>query len=331
MSAPKIDRIIEAYAGRTSDEAVDYAVLHVDSFPSDVALLANSREGLASLIIPLPWIEAATARHTKELSLLALPTLEYTREHVSWRGAAAVVECRDHALLKSFSALVAAFVSRLILVDRVTWDHVSALFSEWERLFGRRTALSPERELGLWAELWWLSRADNLTTLLDGWRGPEGAAVDFLLSGSGFEIKAGRRRGCHYVSQAQVDDAVGDAASYFVSMLVQPDPVRGRSLSELVHELGRRVESSGLFEEKLAAAGYVRADEHLYSRRLVLLERPSLYMAVDVPRVRTVDPGVSELRYRVQLPLDAALDGDALVNATAALSVDLTKETYPCA
>jgi hypothetical protein len=331
MSALKIERIIEAYESRTSGENVDYLMLHVDAVPSDVAMLANSREGLASLVIPLPRVEAATARHTKELSLLALPALEYSREQVSWRGAAAVIECRDHALLKSFAALVAAFVSRLTLVKAVTWNHVSSLFSEWERLFGRRATLSPECELGLWAELWWLSRTNDLTTLLEGWRGPEGAAVDFLSNGSGFEIKAGRRRGCHYISHAQVDTAVGDATSYFVSMLVQPDPVSGRTLTDLVHELGSKVEASGVFEERLAMAGYVRADEHLYTRGLALLERPSLYMAADVPRVRDVDPGVSELRYRVQLPLDAALEGDALAAATAALGVDLTKDTYPCA
>ena len=52
MSAPKIQHIIEAYDGRTSDEVVDYFVLHVDSFPSHVALLANSREGLASFYGP---------------------------------------------------------------------------------------------------------------------------------------------------------------------------------------------------------------------------------------------------------------------------------------
>jgi hypothetical protein len=331
MSAPKTEQVLRAFSGRASAEIVDYSVIHRDAFSSDVALLANSREGRASLLVPLLCVENATVRHTKELSLLAFPTLEYSRSDMSWQGAAAVIECRDDAMLKSFSALVAAVVSRLEHLGRVTWDHVSSVFAEWERLFSRRAKMSPEHELGLWAELWWLTRTKRLPSVLDGWRGPEGAPVDFLLRGSGFEIKAGRRRGCHYVSQVQVDGAVGDGESYFVSMLVQPDPVRGRTLTDLVRELEHKVDAFGMFEEKLAAAGYMRADEHLYSRAYLLLEQPCVYCAVDVPRVRKADPGVTELRYRVQLPVGCALEGDALTAATAALGVDLAKELYPCA
>ncbi len=331
MTATKIESIVLAFEARTASEAVDYVVLHLDAFPSDVALLANSRGGFASLIVPLPHVAAATVRHTKELSLFALPSLEYARGEQTWQGAAAVIECRDPALLQAFSGMVASIVSRLAAPARVTWDIVSMLFAEWERLFGRRTTLSSDEELGLWAELWWLTRTNALTALLQGWRGPERAPVDFFINACGFEIKAGRRRGSHIVSHSQVDTPVGDASSYFVSMLVLPDPVRGRTLADLVNTLAQRVEFPGMFEEKLAAAGFLRSDEHLYERRLVVLERPSFYVASDVPRVRSADPGVSEVRYRVQLPLERTIDIVGLVTVAVALGVDLSEDVYPCA
>jgi hypothetical protein len=132
------------------------------------------------------------------------------------------------------------------------------------------------------------------------------------------------------VSQTQVDAPAGDIPASFVSLHVMQDPVKGKSLSQLVDEVGLGIDDGAAFEEKLVAAGYFRDDSGSYHRRYVVAAMPSLYSANDVPRVRMADPGVSNLRYRVCLDPTLATQGDGLAYLLRTLGLELVKEHFPC-
>jgi len=145
-------------------------------------------------------------------------------------------------------------------------------------------------------------------------------------------VKVGRRHGVHIVSQSQVDEPLGAVPVVFMSMYVMVEPLRGRSLPDLVSEVSRQLDDAATFEEKLASLGYSRDDEGAYDKRYVLLEPPDFYRREDVPRVRAADAGVSDLRYRVELARDVAMTAAArsAVIDVLGLNEPFARE-YPCA
>src|SRR5579884_2294670 len=304
-----VDHVMAAFSAASSSPAADFAI--TGDARTHRAHLAVSRRGFASLLIPVPHVEADSTRLTHGMAFSAAKSVEFARGNERWRSPAAVVECREPRLAHTFAALVVGLVGRLEEGRAPTWESVSSLLSEWERLLGRRRVMSGEEELGLWGELWCIARSSKARVLLDAWRGPEAERVDFFLEGLGIEVKVGRRQGVHLVSQAQVDEPLGEAPVVFLSMYAMLDPLRGRSLVDLVHDVSDAVDDRAAFEEKLAGVGYSRDDEVAYTKRYALLEPPLLYRREDVPRVRTADAGVYDLRYRVELARDAAMGADA--------------------
>ena len=96
--------------------------------------------------------------------------------------------------------------------------------------------------------------------------------------------------------------------------------------------MARKLDDPAPFEETPAKAGYSGDDEAACNRRSVLLESPLCYRREDVPRVRPADPGVSNLRYRVELPRDSAMSIDSRSSVIAALGLEhLFACGYPCA
>jgi hypothetical protein len=70
--------------------------------------------------------------------------------------------------------------------------------------------------------------------MVEAWRGPEAERVDFFLGDLGVEVKVGRQARVHMVSQAQVDEPLGDVPVVFMSMHVMIEPMRGLSVPDLV-------------------------------------------------------------------------------------------------
>jgi hypothetical protein len=321
--------ITSAFERASPPETVDYTVLRLDECTRSTHL-AVSREGHASLIVPLDRVGSETIRLTHGVALRSFTLLEFGRACDRWRRPAAVIECRDPKLLKTFAAMLAAMVTRLQSSPQPSWDGVTSLFAEWERLLGRRRLLSGEAELGLWGELWCLARTVHPNELLDGWRGPEGECVDFLVGGFGLEVKAARRAGVHMISQSQVDHPLGDTPVGLLSMHLLPEPVRGKSLTELVRDVSGRAGDIAMLQEKLAGVGYSHDDASAYTIRYVLVEPPLLYDMRSIPRVHAVDPGVSHIRFQVELAREAAIDGPELDKALSPFGLEPMRYTYPC-
>jgi hypothetical protein len=219
------------------------------------------------------------------------------------------VECLDESLLGAFCALSIDVAERLTRDGRtpVPADVMAAL-ADWERLLRSRRRLSEEEELGLWGELRILERMPDLDAAVRCWRGPFGAAVDFLANEIGVEVKASRKRLQHHVSLVQLDRPLGDVPVYFVSAWVGMDPQAGSTLGELVSAIAARTSEPIAFERALLASGFTLADSSLYTTRFILLEPPSWFPPGAIPRVREVDPGVSQVRYVAQLDELRALE-----------------------
>lgn len=262
--------------------------------------LAKNRAGRLALLIPLSAKPGTVGRRGGGFSLFPAPRISFLHEGRRWEQAAAVFECTDDTFLSAFIALIADVARRLEGLVESSWRDVLEWLDEWQAMLSGGT-LSPEQQLGLWAELWIIDHAVDVDLLLTSWIGPDREASDFLIDAMGVEVKASRRAHIHQVSQRQVERPVGSLEAYLLSMWVGTDPVGGVSLADLVESILIKASDPAAFLKRIGQLGYSPLDRGLYSSRLVHLEEPKWFSSHDIPRVRAADPGVSMLRYTVSL------------------------------
>jgi hypothetical protein len=263
------------------------------------------------LLMPLKTVPSAPGRRGGGFSLNPVTRVAFDYEGRRWEQPAATLECVELHLLDAFLVLVADIARRLASSPiEVTWQAIVGWVEEWQSLLARRPVLTPEQQLGLWGELWAISNSDNRDVLIAAWRGPEGDATDFFLNGIGLEVKTSRQAHVLHVSQRQVESPLGSHQVYLLSIWVGVDPARGVSLAELVDSTLALVSDPPALLKKVASLGYAPLDRDQYATRFIPLETPRWFRAIDVPRVRDIDPRISQLRYVVTLDVDLSLTGE---------------------
>ena len=278
------------------------------------AFLARSPAMRGCLLIPVkPMPLSAMGRVCGGVSLTFERDVLFDVEGTRWNGATAVLECLDETFLPAFCVLVADLASRLTAdVETLSCIAVVAALADWERLFRARRRLSDAQELGLWAELLLTSLFPDVDAAIRAWRGPFGNATDFFGNGVGIECKASRRRLQHHISVGQVGKARGKFPVYLASLWVDLDPHAGTTLNEVIANLERVTTETILLEKALLASGYSRMDAALYRTRYRSLENPSWFAQESVPQIRSMDAGISEVRYVAELDETKALDESAI-------------------
>jgi hypothetical protein len=275
------------------------------------AFLARGRSGTPTLLIPLDVAPVTVGRRGGGFSLNPATRVAFEYAGRRWEQAAAALECTESELVDTFLVLVLDISRRLAsAATDVTWPTILAWVEEWQMLLARRAVLTPEQQLGLWGELWVISKAANPDRLVVAWRGPEGEAVDFFVDGVALDVKVSRRAHVHHVSQRQIDSPVGLHKAYLLSIWVGVEPVRGTSLAELVDATVGKVSDAPALLRQIALLGYTPLDRDQYATRFIPLDTPRWFRAEDVPRVRTIDAGISQVRYVVTLDIDRSLADD---------------------
>ena len=271
------------------------------------AFAARSRSGLAAVVIPLPNIDGnAIGRRASGCEVVGHMSTRFDHAGREWNGAAAVLLCTESELMDAFAVLAADVVARSSLIG-ASWSSIVALVEEWQTLLAPRGRPSVEIETGLWGELWFIDRSVDVGRILGGWRGPERDATDFFVDRVSTEIKTARVRRHHHISVAQVDAPVGTHAAWLLSLWVKIAP-DGVTVPALVDRILERGPDHADALRRIARAGFSPADRAMYTTGFVLLAEPEWYPVESVPRVRSVDPGVSQLRYRIVLDESLAAD-----------------------
>lgn len=188
----------------------------------------------------------------------------------------------------------------------------------WQQFMSRGAGpLSPEAELGLAGELYFMARlldaGFSSDGVLRGWVGPDDAPQDFLLGGGAIEVKATMSSSGFPVkigSLEQLDDAV--ASPLFLAAVKFARCEEGATLSEMVANVERRLEGDlgaiDTLRDRLMVAGYTEAHAGQYSRRFEPKETRVLSVIEGFPRLTpgVVPAGVTRAFYEINL--DHALD-----------------------
>lgn len=232
-------------------------------------------------------------------------------------GATSIALIRKSEGSPDIFALLAVDILRTLEIafDDGTQDVLEAFFErlkEWQGFMSRtQRPLSPDAQLGLLGELWFLNALAQTSLenrALDCWQGPLRAAQDFRINGGAAEIKSTLKTGSFVARINSIEQLDGAASPLYLCGLRFEEKSDGVSLVSLVAELRSKFQSAGAqrgFNALLMVAGYLDEHHHLYDRAVSLKETKIFRVEGDVPRlIRTQLPSaIRSARY--DLDLDA--------------------------
>lgn len=198
----------------------------------------------------------------------------------------ACLEANGHA---AFDVVIGEFIQALSAgasIGRVRL--VQNVLAKWRRFWSgvNQGLLSREQQLGLFGELWfisrWLTPSIGTSKGVELWRGPAGARNDFETTGLGIEVKTtGRLDSVHVIHGVeQLLEPSGGALLLFC-LSVREEASGGENLSDLVQEvramLAEDFEALSRFESMLYAYGYEDSHASEYSKLALRVRSEGLY------------------------------------------------------
>lgn len=203
--------------------------------------------------------------------------------------------------------------------------HVAARVRRWQTFLRETsTGLPPERQRGLYGELYFLRRlllgAVPGDAAVAGWVGPLGALQDFAFGSAAVEVKttiASQHQMLRIASERQLDStALADLALFHLS--VDGREGAGQSLPELVQEVRAALaesDAAGQFEDRLFTGGYLDAQAPIYRTGYTVREANIFLVGDDFPRLVEADcpSGVGDVTYSIAVSALSNFLSDATV------------------
>ena len=200
---------------------------------------------------------------------------------------------RSPELYRNFFFMLADVASGIVSDGESPTDSLDRSLRNWNALLRHPEALSDERQIGLFGELWVLRRLIRSmgAAALQAWTGPRRQLHDFRLFSSELEVKTtsgvGRIHTVNGLSQL-VPSAGFDL--YVVSLQITHAGSGGATLEEAVEEIALELrnepQAERLLFELLMLSGYRPQDAPRYQRRRRLLGPALLVPVVDgCPRI----------------------------------------------
>lgn len=261
---------------------------------------AVSPSGTPSLLVPLEDSSPGRGRVLGSIRLRYEPNVAFKVDGSTWTQRAAVIDCVDLGVVRTFAHVIADIVEQLS-GDQPTSRTIAQALAAWDDLLRRRAPLDAASELGLWGELVIFDLVDDPDALLAAWRGPENKTFDFLAGGVGLECKTSTTRRRHTISYRQAAYQADNVTCYLASVWADEDPARGSTLPDRIDQLRDKIVDEGALLRKLLSAGYRDEHRHEYGRRFSLQSEVALFDMRRIPQVREYDDGVSSIRYDIDL------------------------------
>ena len=207
------------------------------------------------------------------------------------------LRCTDPTLNATFSAVVADVIKAIEDPDVAPRQAVVKCLDRWKWFWKTDQAeLSHQAALGLFGELWFLSRwvGPVTTDTLLHWTGPARSRHDFQWLETSIEVKCsslkGGSRPTHRITQLSQLDDPEEGQLHLFSLHVTRDDLAQNSLSRLVDHLTADLEKSDpdaarMFREKLAETGYNPAFADRYDTRYRVVSEALYKVVPGFPRL----------------------------------------------
>jgi Putative PD-(D/E)XK family member, (DUF4420) len=228
--------------------------------------------------------------------------------------------CHDAAGHETFDLIGGELAERLAAARDTAPEVVARVLAKWRRFWGQlpRQMLSREEQLGLFAELWflsvWLIPRVGISRAVAGWRGPFGARHDFEWPEKSIEIKAttstrGRIHRIHGLEQLAPPES---GQLLFFSLRLRDEAGASNALPGLIAACRAALEPDAdavsRFESGLAQVGYSPVHDAEYAKlKLRVVDEGLFRVEADFPRLTPasftggVPAGVERIDYETNL------------------------------
>jgi hypothetical protein len=229
-------------------------------------------------------------------------------------------ECHDLAGHEAFDLIGGEIAEGLKSESTKPAPLASRVLAKWRRFWGQSPwqILSREEQMGLFAELWflsvWLIPRAGVSKALSGWRGPLGARHDFEWPGKSVEVKATAsvRGRIHRINGLDQLAPPENGKLLFFSLRLREEGGAANTLPGLIEscrlQLETDAEALDRFESALVQAGYSPAHEEEYAKlKLRIVDEELFCVEKNFPQLTQtsftggVPSGVERVEYEVNL------------------------------
>lgn len=230
------------------------------------------------------------------------------------------VTCHDPAGQEAFDLIGGELAERLSSGRETAPECVLRVLAKWRRFWGQlpRQILSREEQLGLFAELWflsvWLIPRIGTAAAVARWRGPFASRHDFEWAGRSVEVKAttSTRGRIHRVNGLDQLTPPELGELLFFSLRLREEAGATNTLPLIITGCRAQLEldsdSLNRLESALAQVGYSPAHDEEYAKLHVRVIEEGLFrVRENFPRVTAaqftagVPPGVERVEYEINL------------------------------
>lgn len=230
------------------------------------------------------------------------------------------LECHDTAGHEAFGLIGGELADGLKSENAKPAILAARVLAKWRRFWGQSPwqMLSREEQLGLFAELWflsvWLIPRVGISKTLAGWRGPLGARHDFEWPGKSVEVKAttSTRGRVHRINGLDQLAPPEEGKLLFFSLHLREEGGASNTLPGLVAscraQLKADAEALSGFESALVQVGYSPAHEEEYAKlKLRVVDEELFRVEENFPRLTLtsfadgVPHGVERVEYEINL------------------------------
>jgi hypothetical protein len=230
------------------------------------------------------------------------------------------IVCHDATGHEAFDLIGGELAERLASGQETATVCVTRVLAKWRRFWGQLPLqiLSRDEQLGLFAELWflsvWLVPSAGAAEAVNRWRGPFASRHDFEWAGRSVEVKAttstrGRIHRINGLDQLMPPE-LGEL--FFFSLRLREEAGATNTLPSVIAacraQLGSDPAALSHFEKALAQVGYSPVHDEEYARQCVRVVEEGLFEVRDgFPRVTVreltlgVPPGVERVEYEINL------------------------------
>lgn len=230
------------------------------------------------------------------------------------------ITCHDAAGHDAFDLIGGELAGQIATAAHPPAESVRRVLAKWRRFWGQlpRTLLSHEEQLGLFAELWflsvWLLSRRTPGDAVAGWRGPSGARHDFEWQSRSVEVKAttSTRGRIHRINGLDQLLPPESGELLFFSLRVREEAGATNTLPLLIDrcrtQMSADADALTRFETSLAQAGYSPSHEEEYARmHLRIVEEGLFPVQADFPRLTPAQfpnglpAGIERVEYEINL------------------------------
>jgi len=229
------------------------------------------------------------------------------------------IECKEPSGYSVLDLIGGEIAEGLHNSKRQAAEIVRQVLAKWRRFWGQipQHLMSREEQLGLFAEIWFLSKwviPKQGSKAVFSWRGPWKSRNDFEWNDKSVEVKAttnthGRILRINGIRQLEEPE---NGSLYLFSVILREEAGAANNLPSLIENCSELLKDDPdaitYFEDGLAKAGYSPAHEDDYSSMHLAVLETALYMVnQDFPRITrssfTVGPpvGIEEIIYVINL------------------------------